>query len=488
MAAAATHPCKKICLYNYKGGASKTTIAVNLAAALAAPVDEGGQAKKVLMVDLDPQCNTTQFWNPDTLQDEESDVGKRDWRAAEGLVAMNDPEHTIESDTLHLSKINSEMEAFVNKTLETPLFKMLNARFSLGDDVRLNQLLDEPNTINSVNPTFFRDRLWLLAGSQLIFKFERDITTALEDQTMADKHVKPIGIISYILNTLAKNHNFDVIILDLSPSNSSLNQISALSCEYILPPCNASLYSCGSIYGLLKTVLPGNEGWLGAHKRLVQKQWDPQWEQSENGQQLLPFRLPSSPPTLLPILVTNYGMEMQDGSASVLKAATSGAKKKARLDPATRVPSLPSMRFQPSQFVYTLMSFLEKCDTIQRADGTSGSSEPKISFRTNKGRQVIPFVPAVPVSIAATEALGRPFVEITLNEFAAFYGFEATELETQQNKLKNKSKLLKMLMESNLLDSLDVNANTVFEREVALVKKRYQSLAAWLVNDVLPSN
>ena len=62
---------------------------------------------------------------------------------------------------------------------------------------------------------------------------------------MADKNVKPIGIISYIMNTLANKHAFDVIIVDLSPSNASaLNEISALSCNYILPPCNASLYSC----------------------------------------------------------------------------------------------------------------------------------------------------------------------------------------------------------------------------------------------------
>ena len=78
--------------------------------------------------------------------------------------------------------------------------------------------------------------------------------------------MKPIGIINYILNKLADKHNFDVIILDVSPSNSSLNQISALSCDYILPPCNASLYSCGSIYGLFETVLPGKEGWLGARR------------------------------------------------------------------------------------------------------------------------------------------------------------------------------------------------------------------------------
>jgi len=44
---------KSICFFNHKGGVSKTTTTFNLGWALA---DEG---KKVLMVDLDSQCNLT---------------------------------------------------------------------------------------------------------------------------------------------------------------------------------------------------------------------------------------------------------------------------------------------------------------------------------------------------------------------------------------------------------------------------------------------
>ena len=55
---AAMKAALKVCCYNYKGGCGKTTIHVNAAAASAE------QGKKVLQIDLDPQCNTTQFWNP----------------------------------------------------------------------------------------------------------------------------------------------------------------------------------------------------------------------------------------------------------------------------------------------------------------------------------------------------------------------------------------------------------------------------------------
>lgn len=44
---------KSICLFNHKGGVSKTTTTFNLGWSLAA------LEKKVLIVDLDSQCNLT---------------------------------------------------------------------------------------------------------------------------------------------------------------------------------------------------------------------------------------------------------------------------------------------------------------------------------------------------------------------------------------------------------------------------------------------
>ncbi|KAL1506926.1 hypothetical protein AB1Y20_007790 [Prymnesium parvum] len=462
--AAPRRACTKICVYNYKGGASKTTITVNLAAALAK------KGKKVLMVDLDPQCNTTQFWNPDHYDAKGEEDSTQE--AATALGNMGSGEVKVESDILHPTKLNSEMEAYVNSTLKTPLYMMFDAHFNEHDITLLDQVLCDEQTVVNVNGNFFSDRLWLLKGSQLIFTFERDLSAALEDKTMGNRHVKSIGLLSFILNDLAKRHGFDVILLDVSPSNCALNQISALSCDYILPPCNASLYSCGSIYGLLTTVLPGQAGWLGFHQRLAAHQWDPAWA-SALSSTMLPFRLPKDPPQLLPILVTNYGMELRH-----TVAASSSAKR--------QKPSGSSMRFQPSQFVYTLEEFLRGCKHIQRDDRASASSsEAKIKFRTNHGREVIAFVPSVPVSIAATEALGRPFVEITLAQFAEFYEFNPDEMKTEQNKLK-RTKMLKKMMELGLLDALDINANDVFTREVELVKKRFESLADWLVQDVMP--
>jgi len=52
-------PAKRLAILNFKGGVGKTTNAVNIAAALAFHPELGSQ--RVLVVDLDPQCNAT-FW------------------------------------------------------------------------------------------------------------------------------------------------------------------------------------------------------------------------------------------------------------------------------------------------------------------------------------------------------------------------------------------------------------------------------------------
>ena len=77
--------CKRLALFNHKGGVGKTTLTVNFAFALAA------RGLKVLLVDSDPQCNLTSYLVEDSvvndlLDNSDSDHGQTLWTALKPIV------------------------------------------------------------------------------------------------------------------------------------------------------------------------------------------------------------------------------------------------------------------------------------------------------------------------------------------------------------------------------------------------------------------
>ena len=121
---AAMKAALKVCCYNYKGGCGKTTIHVNAAAAAAE------QGKKVLQIDLDPQCNTTQFWNP------ADDVGTMSEDSPMTTAASSMMEFSgqfsgtkLFEDRPHKENKASDMSDFVGSgsELKTPLYEMMHS-------------------------------------------------------------------------------------------------------------------------------------------------------------------------------------------------------------------------------------------------------------------------------------------------------------------------------------------------------------------------
>ena len=95
----------RLCTYNYKGGAGKTTLVVNLGAALAK------LGLRVLLIDLDAQCNTSQFYHDDsvgtTLFGPDVELAA-DERAAAAFAGLN-PTPKVLGDELHPKACAAEM-------------------------------------------------------------------------------------------------------------------------------------------------------------------------------------------------------------------------------------------------------------------------------------------------------------------------------------------------------------------------------------------
>ena len=106
--------------------------------------------------------------------------------------------------------------------------------------------------LQNIDPDVFGDKLWLLEGSPLLQEYEPSICEALQ-RYEHQRNFRAYGIFAYIMTQLAELHELDAILVDVSPSNSAINQVSfaadsglARSCgraNALLAPCRRLLLS-----------------------------------------------------------------------------------------------------------------------------------------------------------------------------------------------------------------------------------------------------
>lgn len=197
------HSSIRIALYNHKGGVGKTTLTVNIAAALAS------LGKRVLLVDADPQCNLTSYLvNSDVvdnwLDKSDSPNGVTIWSAIK----------PFSEGTGELKNIKS--------------FERQERVFLIPGDIRLSQFEQQLNM------------LWFEC-------FQRNL-----------RGLKGVSAISEIVNLVAKKENIDYIFYDIGPNIGPLNRVILLDCDYFIVPAACDHFSVRA----LKTLGHSLHSWI----------------------------------------------------------------------------------------------------------------------------------------------------------------------------------------------------------------------------------
>jgi cellulose biosynthesis protein BcsQ len=188
----------RITIYNHKGGVGKTTLAINIAAAL---TDLG---KSVLLVDSDPQCNLTSYLLSDDVVDNLLD----------------------HSDGPDGQTIWSALKPVFNRVggVQYVAPKSIGDMALLPGDIRLSEFEE---FLAEAWTDSFRRRLGGLRAS-----------TAIRD----------------LISQIGSERQFDYVFYDAGPNIGPLNRILVLDSDYFIVPVACDLFSVRALSTLGETL------------------------------------------------------------------------------------------------------------------------------------------------------------------------------------------------------------------------------------------
>ncbi len=196
-----------VCFFNNKGGVGKTTLTANIAAHFAHEYK-----KRILLVDCDPQCNTTQL--------------------------------------------------VLNGEITRKLYRSLSSRSKTGtilDVIRPIQMGDATidSNLNPISSSDTRFRVDIIAGHPRLSMIE-DILSQAWGEVGAGS-IGGIRISNWCASLCRSlKGNYDIVFFDIGPSLGALNRTVLLGTQYFVSPMGADLFS---IFGI-KNIADWFESWL----------------------------------------------------------------------------------------------------------------------------------------------------------------------------------------------------------------------------------
>jgi cellulose biosynthesis protein BcsQ len=194
------HRAKRIAIFNHKGGVGKTTLTLNVAAALAYI------GKRVLLVDSDPQCNLTSYLLDDKVVDDLLDHsdelgGETLWSALKPIVEADGDVQSIKAKELSI------------------------------------------------------DRLYLLPGDIRLNSFEAELNQQWADCMQRKvKGFRGVAALSAVVNDVAEELDVDYVFFDSGPNIGPLNRSILLDCDYIIIPAACDVFSIRALKTLGHTL------------------------------------------------------------------------------------------------------------------------------------------------------------------------------------------------------------------------------------------
>jgi cellulose biosynthesis protein BcsQ len=196
----------RLAIFNHKGGVGKTTLTVNVAAAVAK------LGKRVLLVDSDPQCNLTAYLIEEAVVDDildksDTDQGQTIWSA-------------------------------------------------------LKPVSEAQGAVKQIEPFEVGGLLQLVAGDVRLVEFEQDLGNFWgECYQRKVRGFKGIGALSILINQICERHRIDFVFYDSGPNIGALNRVIILDCDFIIVPVACDLFSLRAIKTLGHTVASWIRDW-----------------------------------------------------------------------------------------------------------------------------------------------------------------------------------------------------------------------------------